>query len=178
MDAKCNERFSDLGNYLSETSKHANIEMTIVDKNEVNLPTHYHKYKANNRVYFISQKWEGDRNQRRKRREKMDYTNRKCIFENDLLHGTQSNGGFSAAAAVSVGFFGHILMPPYNCPFFHIVYFSCTFYVLTSFEQKERLPTNVTLRTSIYWFHCSVKTKKGVKLHDSKTSKNTNYFIQ
>ena len=41
----------------------------------------------------------------------MDNTNRKCIFGNDLLQGTQSNVGFSAAAAaaeaVAVGFFGH-----------------------------------------------------------------------
>ena len=38
----------------------------------------------------------------------MDNTNRKCIFGNDLLQGTQSSVGFSAAtAAVVVGFFGH-----------------------------------------------------------------------
>ena len=36
----------------------------------------------------------------------MDNTNRKCIFGNDLLQGTQSNVGFPAAA-VAVGFFGH-----------------------------------------------------------------------
>ena len=35
----------------------------------------------------------------------MDNTNRKCIFGNDLLKGTQSNVGFPAA--VAVGFFGH-----------------------------------------------------------------------
>ena len=35
----------------------------------------------------------------------MDNTNRKCIFENDLLQGTQSNVGFPAAVAVC--FFGH-----------------------------------------------------------------------
>ena len=35
----------------------------------------------------------------------MDNTNTKCIFGNDLLQGTQSNVGFSAA--VAVGFFGH-----------------------------------------------------------------------
>ena len=35
----------------------------------------------------------------------MDNTNRKCIFGNDMLQGTQSNVGFPAA--VSVGFFGH-----------------------------------------------------------------------
>ena len=36
----------------------------------------------------------------------MDNTNRKCIFVNDLLQGTQSIFGFPAAA-VAVGFFGH-----------------------------------------------------------------------
>ena len=36
----------------------------------------------------------------------MDNTNRKCIFGNDLLQGTQSNVGFPAAVAVAVGFFG------------------------------------------------------------------------
>ena len=35
----------------------------------------------------------------------MDNTNRKCIFGNDLLQGTQSNVSFPAA--VAVGFFGH-----------------------------------------------------------------------
>ena len=35
----------------------------------------------------------------------MDNTNRKCIFGNDLLQGTQSNDVFPAA--VAVGFFGH-----------------------------------------------------------------------
>ena len=35
----------------------------------------------------------------------MDNTNRKCIFENDLLLGTESNVGFRVA--VAVGFFGH-----------------------------------------------------------------------
>ena len=56
----------------------------------------------------------------------MDNTNRKCIFENDLLQGTQSNVGFSAAA-VAVGFFGHNSMPPYNCQFtsYTMVYLSC-----------------------------------------------------
>ena len=34
----------------------------------------------------------------------MDNTNRKCIFGNDLLQGTQSNVVFSAEA---IGFFGH-----------------------------------------------------------------------
>ena len=36
----------------------------------------------------------------------MDNTNIKCFFENDLLQGTHSNVGFSAATA-AVGFFGH-----------------------------------------------------------------------
>ena len=49
----------------------------------------------------------------------MEDTNRKCIFGNDLLQGTQSNVGFSAAA-VAVGFFGH------NCSLFRIVYLPCT----------------------------------------------------
>ena len=39
----------------------------------------------------------------------MDDTNRKCSFGNDLLQGTQSNVGFSAA--VAVGFFGHKRIP-------------------------------------------------------------------
>ena len=56
----------------------------------------------------------------------MDNTNRKCIFGNDLLLGTQSNVGFPAAAAVAVGFFGHKLNVPYNCPFINIVYLPCT----------------------------------------------------
>ena len=77
-------------------------------------------------------KWVGNRNRRR---------NRKSIFGNDLLQGTQSNVGFSATA-VTVGFFGH------NCPFFHITRLNhyAAFYVLSSFEQKERLPTNATFQ--------------------------------
>ena len=39
----------------------------------------------------------------------MDNTNRKCIFGNDLLLGTQSNVGFPAA--VARGFFEHKLCP-------------------------------------------------------------------
>ena len=54
----------------------------------------------------------------------MDNTNRKCIFGNDLLLRTQSNVGFPAA--VAVGFFGHKLNAPYNCPFIHNVYLPCT----------------------------------------------------
>ena len=50
----------------------------------------------------------------------LDNTNRKCIFRNDLLLGTQSNVGFRAAVAVR--FFGHKLNVPYNCPFIHNVY--------------------------------------------------------
>ena len=53
----------------------------------------------------------------------MNNTNRKCIFGNDLLQGTQSNVVFPAA--VAVGFFGQLNVP-YNCPFFHIVYLPCT----------------------------------------------------
>ena len=53
----------------------------------------------------------------------MNNTNRKCIFGNDLLQGTQSNVGFPAA--VTVGFFGQLYVP-YNCPFFPIVYLPCT----------------------------------------------------
>ena len=55
----------------------------------------------------------------------MDNTNRKCIFGNDLLLGTQSNVGIRAAAA-AVGFFGHKLNVPYNCPFIHNIYLPCT----------------------------------------------------
>ena len=54
----------------------------------------------------------------------MNNTNRKCIFGNDLLQGTQSNVGFPAA--VAVGFFGHKLNVPYNCQFIHNVYLPCT----------------------------------------------------
>ena len=54
----------------------------------------------------------------------MDNTNRKCIFGNYLLQGTQSNVGFPAA--VAVGFFGHNWMSPYDCPFIHNVYLPCT----------------------------------------------------
>ena len=88
----------------------------------------------------------------------MDNMNRKCIFGNDLLLGTQSNVGF--LAAVAVGFFGHKLNVPYNCPFIHIVYLPCTsnkqiimqLFVLTSFEQKVHLPTNVTFHLLIPLF--------------------------
>ena len=54
----------------------------------------------------------------------MNNTNRKWIFGNDLLLGAQSNVGFPAA--VAVGFFGHKLNVPYNCPFIHNVYRPCT----------------------------------------------------
>ena len=53
----------------------------------------------------------------------MDNTNRKCIFRNDLLQGTKSNGGFPAAVAVGSR---TQLNVPYNCPFIHIVYLPCT----------------------------------------------------
>ena len=75
--------------------------------------------------------WEGNHNQRTKNKDEsnlggrqMDNTNRKCIFGNDLLLGTQSNVGFRAAVAVR--FFGHKLNIPYNCPFIHNVYLPCT----------------------------------------------------
>ena len=51
----------------------------------------------------------------------MDNMNRKYIFGNDLLLGTQSNVGFPAAIAV-----GHKLNVPYNCPFIHNEYLPCT----------------------------------------------------
>ena len=54
----------------------------------------------------------------------MDNTNRKCIFRNNLLLRTQSN--VVLPAAVAVGFFGHKLNAPYNCPFIHNVYLPCT----------------------------------------------------
>ena len=54
----------------------------------------------------------------------MDNANRKCIFGNDLLRGTQSNVGFPAV--VAVGFLGHKLNVPYNCSFIHNVYLPCT----------------------------------------------------
>ena len=54
----------------------------------------------------------------------MDNMNRKCIFGNDLLLGTQSNVDFPAA--VAVGFLGHKLNVPYNCPFIHNAYLPCT----------------------------------------------------
>ena len=88
--------------------------MTVVGKMN-------HKYGANNHVYFISQDQMGRESQSKKKETRangqMDNTNRKCIFGNDFLQGTQSNVGFSA---VAVGFFGH------NYPFFHIVYLPCT----------------------------------------------------
>ena len=65
MDAICNEKDFRLGQYLSETSKYANIEMTMVAK--VNLPTHYQKYGANNHVYFISQDQMGRESQSKKK---------------------------------------------------------------------------------------------------------------
>ena len=56
-------------------------------------------------------KWVANHNQRRRDDSNLggrqtNSTNRKCIFGNDLLQGTQSNVGFSAAA-VAVGFCGH-----------------------------------------------------------------------
>ena len=82
--------------------------MTMVAK--MKLIYHYHKYGVNNHVYFISPDQMGRESQSKKKGTKsnlggrqMNNTNRKCIFGNDLLQGTQSNVGFSAA----VGFFEH-----------------------------------------------------------------------
>ena len=80
----------------------------------------------------------------------MDNTNRKCIFGNDLLQGTQSNVGFFHSNSSSRLLWTQ-LNALYNCPFLHIsqefVESLCSFfYVFTSFEQKERLPTNVTFQ--------------------------------
>ena len=46
------KRFSDLGNYLSETSKYANVEMTMVAKMKLIYPPTITG--AKNHVYFIS----------------------------------------------------------------------------------------------------------------------------
>ena len=60
------KRISDLGNYLSETSKYANIEMTMVAKMKLIYPP-THKYGANNHVYFISQDQMGRESQSKKK---------------------------------------------------------------------------------------------------------------
>ena len=82
----------------------------------------------------------------------MDNTNRKCIFGNDLLQGTQSNVGFPAA--VAVGFFGHnwmslIIVHSFTTYTFlaHLLRFCeiiMQLFVLISIEQNERLPTKGT----------------------------------
>ena len=54
----------------------------------------------------------------------MDNTNRKCIFGNDLLQGTQSNVGFPAVSSSRL--LWTQLNVPYNCPFIHNVYLPCT----------------------------------------------------
>ena len=84
------ERFSDLGNYLSETGKYANDNGCY---NEVNLPIHYHKYGTNNHVYFFSQDQMG-REAQSKKKETI------AIYEVDKPM-------TRIAAAVAVGFFGH-----------------------------------------------------------------------
>ena len=101
-----------MGNYIPETSKYANIEMTMVAKMKlIYPPTHYQKYGAKNHVYIISHYQMGitikeERDESNLGGRQMDNTNRKCIFWNGLLQGTQSNVVFPAAA-VAVGFFGH-----------------------------------------------------------------------
>ena len=90
----------------------------------------------------------------------MDNTNRKCIFRNDFLQGTQSNVGFSSSSRSRL--LWTQLSVPYNCPCFHIVYLPCTShkvllnhyaaFVLTGFEQKERLPINVSFHLLIPLF--------------------------
>ena len=88
----------------------------------------------------------------------MDNTNRKCIFGNDLLLGTQSNVGFPAA--VAVGFFGHKLNVPYNCPFIHNVYLPCTshkvlsnhnaVFDLTSLSRRNVFPVTFHLLIPLF----------------------------
>ena len=54
----------------------------------------------------------------------MDNTNRKCIFGNDLLQGTQSKCWFSSSSSCRL--LWTQLNVPYNCPFIHNVYLPCT----------------------------------------------------
>ena len=64
------KRFSDLGNYLSETSKYADIEMTMVAKMKLIYPPTITN--MGRTIMCISSpriKWVGNHNQRRKRRE-------------------------------------------------------------------------------------------------------------
>ena len=96
------ERFSDLGNYLLETSKYANIEMTMVAKMKLIYPQIcgeqscvFHLPGSNGKGITI--------------KEERDESNL-GVFWNDLLQGTQLNVGFSAAV-VAVDLFGHKWMP-------------------------------------------------------------------
>ena len=64
------ERFSDLGSYLSETSKYENIEMTMVAKMKLIYPPTITN--MGQTIMCISSpriKWVGNQNQRRSRRE-------------------------------------------------------------------------------------------------------------
>ena len=97
----------------------------------------------------------------------MDTMNRKCIVENGLLQRTQY--WFLSSSSSS-----RLLCTRFNMsrhfPFFHILYLPCRPHkVLLNhyaafcdqlWAEGTCLPTNVTLRTSIFWFRCSVKTKK------------------
>ena len=61
---------SDLGNYLSETSKYANIEMTMVAKMKlIYPPTMTNMGRTIMCISYPRIKWVGNHNQIRKRRE-------------------------------------------------------------------------------------------------------------
>ena len=60
------KRISDLGDYLSETSKYANIEITMVAKMKLIYPPTITNG-ANNHVYFISQDQMGRESQSKKK---------------------------------------------------------------------------------------------------------------
>ena len=107
---------------MKRQSKYANLEMIMVAKMRLIYPP-----TITNHVHFIFHEEMGRESQSKKKAEEekvtnkfkrdeskvrgkqIDNTNRKCIFENDLLQGIQSNVGFAAAAAaaVVVGLFGH-----------------------------------------------------------------------
>ena len=64
------KRISDVGNYLSETSKYANIEMTIVAKMKlIYPPTITNMGRTIMCISSARVKWVGNHNQRRKRQE-------------------------------------------------------------------------------------------------------------
>ena len=96
------KRISDLANYLSsETNKYANIEMTMVAKMKLIYPPPPSQIWGEQSCVFhipgsngfgITIKEERDLSNLGGRQ--MDNTNRKCIFGNDLLQGTQLNVGF------------------------------------------------------------------------------------